>query len=247
MPQRIGLIVTPDNANDRDFWRYCPSRATLHFTRTEFTKLTDCCSDSVDAARDENLVYGTRAFIPIDVAVSVFACTSGSFLRGLHDERRIRRTMDHAGAKIAVTTSGAILDALSALGARAVAVGTPYDQPCTEKLGTFLQEAGFSVVSIDNQPPKPDRAIGISDMTASEVLELAMRVDRQDADVLLLSCAGLGTYDVVEGLERDLGKPVLTSVQATMWAALGAAGVAADGVHQELFKYPWNASPIRLG
>jgi maleate isomerase len=243
MPKRVGLILTPDNANDRDFWNWCPAGATLHFTRNELTALTDCVNDSADAASDQNLERGTRTFLPIEPAVIVFACTSGSFLGGLRDERRIRATMARAGAPVAITTSGSVLDGLSALGARKVAVGTPYDIACTERLGRFLDEAGFSIVSLSNQPPQ--EGVGISDMTPAELRDMALRIDRADADALFISCTALRTFELIEPLERELGKPVITAVQATMWAALGVAGVDPPATQQALFRHRWDASTAR--
>ena len=46
-----------------------------------------------------------------------------------------------------------------------------------------------------------------------------------DADAVLLSGTGLPTVGVLEMLERDLGKPVISSNQASLWRALRMAGV----------------------
>ena len=42
---------------------------------------------------------------------------------------------------------------------------------------------------------------------------------------MLLSGTGLPTAGVLEMLEQDLGKPVISSVQASLWRALRLAGV----------------------
>ena len=51
---------------------------------------------------------------------------------------------------------------------------------------------------------------------------------------MFVSCTNLPTYDVIAPLERELGKPVLTANQVTMWAALRVAGAAAVGPGQRL-------------
>jgi maleate isomerase len=242
---RIGIIFTPDNAADRDFWRWCPPQATLHFTRSSprDPPESDCVAGSAYDASDDLLIAGTKTFVQIRPATVAFACTSGSFVGGLSEEHRIRRTMLDAGAPQAITTSGSVLDALAALGARRVAVGTPYDRPCTAKLGSFLTEAGFEVCSLENQEPR--EGAGLSDMTPAELRELGLRADRPDADVLFISCAALETYDLIGSLEREIGKPVVTSIQATMWAALGASDVSPGPVEQSLFANRWVISPAR--
>ena len=49
-------------------------------------------------------------------------------------------------------------------------------------------------------------------------------------DAVFVSCTNLSTYDVIAPLEAELGRPVLTANQVTMWAALVEAGVGADEV-----------------
>lgn len=239
LPTRIGIIYTPDNANDRDFWRWTPKDATLLFTRSPL----DTFLQKGDVPTDEDLIEEVRTFVTVRPAVVTFACTSGSFRVGLADERRIRAAMERAGAPKALTTSGSVLDALHVLGARKIAVATPYGRPTTERLGNFLTEAGFNVVSLVNSQPKP--GAGLSDMTAEELLELAREANRPDADVLFLSCTALETYPLIAQLERSLKKPVITSAQVTMWAALGAAGVRQTGIDQALFRHAWAVSPAR--
>ena len=63
--------------------------------------------------------------------------------------------MTDAGAKLAQTTSGALLDALHVIGATSVAVGTPYRGNVTEELGAFSRRAGYSVASLIREDPAP--------------------------------------------------------------------------------------------
>jgi maleate cis-trans isomerase len=61
--------------------------------------------------------------------------------------------------------------------------------------------------------------------TSERAYQLARQADTPDADLVLLSGTGLPTLDVLEPLERDLAKPVISSVQAAFWQALRLAGV----------------------
>ena len=62
-------------------------------------------------------------------------------------------------------------------------------------------------------------------VTEDDVEELAERIDSSEAEAIFLSCGDMATLGVVDKLEQRLGKPVVTSVQATFWGALRAAGV----------------------
>ena len=54
-----------------------------------------------------------------------------------------------------------------------------------------------------------------------------MKVNRADADAIVLSCTNWQTMEVIERLEKETGKPVITTTQATVWAALRAVGYTA--------------------
>ena len=61
-------------------------------------------------------------------------------------------------------------------------------------------------------------------------------VDTPDAEAVFISCTNLATYDLIRPLERELGKPVLTAIQVTMWGAFRAAGVRVSFENQALFR-----------
>ena len=55
----------------------------------------------------------------------------------------------------------------------------------------------------------------------------ALKADRREADGVFISCTNLPTAPVIERLEAELGKPVVTSNQSTLWLGLRALGVTA--------------------
>ena len=59
----------------------------------------------------------------------------------------------------------------------------------------------------------------------TDVYRLARDADRPEADALFLSCTNFRTIGVIAALERDLGKPVVSAIQASFWHCLRLAGV----------------------
>jgi len=55
--------------------------------------------------------------------------------------------------------------------------------------------------------------------------ELAVRVAKSKPDCVFISCTNFAAASMIEALEADLGIPVVTSNQASLWAALRAAGL----------------------
>jgi maleate isomerase len=228
----IGIVAPFDLALDREYWRWAPDQVWLYVTRTPFVDQPVGVS-LAEALSDEAVVaQATRDLRIPDPAVTVYACTSGSFVHGLVGEERLRRAMEAAGARRAITTSGALLEALDALGAHRVGVGTPYDAAATAKLADFLAEAGYEVRTTAYLGLTSD----IFRVSNETVRRLATTADDAAADVVFLSCTNLWTFDVLAELEQRLHKPVLSANQVTMWAALRAAGVWPEHVDQHLFQ-----------
>jgi len=65
----------------------------------------------------------------------------------------------------------------------------------------------------------------MSRVSPSDIFAHAKSVDRDDADAILICCTDFGSAGIVEDLEKDLGKPVITSNTASFWGALRRAGV----------------------
>lgn len=228
----IGLVVPFDLALDREYWRWTPEHVSLHFTRTPYVA-TPVSVAMAEAVSDVDAVAaGTRALAAVAPEVTVYACTSGSFVHGLAGEERLCKTMEDAGARRAITTSGALLDALARVGAHRIAIATPYDREVTVRLEAFLGEAGYETTSSSYLGLRGE----IWRVGYDTVVELAEAADDPSADALFLSCTNLRTFDVLPELERRLGKPVLSANQVTMWAALERAGATGPGASQALFR-----------
>jgi maleate isomerase len=166
----------------------------------------------------------------VEPAAVAYGCTSGSFIRGLAGEAALVAGMVEAGAPIAVTTSGAVTAAAHALGVKKMAVVTPYDEAVGAKLRAYLNEAGVEVTAQND--------MGLTGRIWTVPYEVTADLTRQTAraggDAVFLSCTNLRTYDLIASLEQELGVPVITANQVTMWAVLAAAGVAAVGPGQSL-------------
>jgi maleate isomerase len=130
-----------------------------------------------------------------------------------------------------MTTSGALVEALTALAIRRIAVATPYDAATTTRLIEFLEEAGFGTMSCAFLGLKSD----IFRVDPSTVYRLVSAADCGDAEAIFISCTNLRTREVIGALEHELGKVVLSANQVTIWAALKAAGVKVKLPGQHLF------------
>ena len=231
-PQGIGVVVPFDFALDDELWAYLPDGVRLHVTRTPaWEGLID--ADLVAQVSDEVVVREAAASIAVArPSVTVYGCTTGSYMRGMEGELSLRETISKATGSEAVTTSGALLEASEAVGASSLAVATPHDRILAKGLVSFLEEAGLEVPSVAYLAVGQD----ISEVSAATIRVLARRADTADADALFLSCTNLPTLLLISELERELGKPVLAANQVTMWAALRRLDRTNAAIQQALFR-----------
>ena len=227
----IGLIAPFDFVLDREYWEWIPANVSLHVTRTPFLDLHVGIDMAEQVSEAEVLTAAAQALTIANPAVTVFACTSGSFVHGPAGEERCRQAILAGGARRALTTSGALVEALTALGSRRIAVVTPYDTSTTTRLIEFLDEAGFETTSCAFLGLKGD----IFRVNPSTVYRLVKAADSQDAEAIFISCTNLRTREAISVLEHELGKAVLSANQVTIWAALKAVGVKVEVPGQRLF------------
>lgn len=231
LPQRgVGVVAPFDFALDRELWRWVPDEISLFLTRTPFVPVEVSLDMARMVSEQETLRDGVMALHAVRPESYAYACTSGSFVGGAAGERLMCAAMTESTGAPAVTTSGALLDALAEIGARRIAVVTPYTKSVTDSLEDFLGEAGVAVTG---------RAyLGLTReiwrVPYRDVVAMAREAVAGEADALFISCTNLPTYDVIPQLEAELRLPVLSANQVTMWAALRAIGVPAVGPYQAL-------------
>ncbi len=240
----VGVIAPYDFALDRELWRWVPEAINLLLTRTPHHVLPVSVLQAETVSDAPVLTACARTLVETSPDVVAYACTSGSFVRGLAGEAALCRAIEAAGVPRALTTSGALLQAVRALGIRRLAVATPYDAPVTARLSTFLAEAGVQVVS--------GASAGLSQriwaLPYPEVAELwrsaLPRSGAGGADAVFMSCTNVPTIDLVEPLEAELGIPMLSANQVTLWAALAAVGFDLATPGQALAQV---AAPLLVG
>ncbi|MFG0320460.1 MAG: phytanoyl-CoA dioxygenase family protein [Planctomycetota bacterium JB042] len=151
------------------------------------------------------------------------ACTSLAFALG---RDRVREELLSAHADAAVTDMAtAVLAALEHVGARRVALLTPYLDELHRMNLDLLAGEGVEVVSHANLGLATDREI--TAIAPASIRDRALAVDREDADAVVLGCSAFRACapGFLDALEERLGKPVIGSQQAFLWHLLRLAGV----------------------
>ncbi|MBB5538731.1 maleate cis-trans isomerase [Rhizobium giardinii] len=116
----------------------------------------------------------------------------------------------------------AAIAALDQFEARRIAVLTPYTDQVNQFIASSLEAGGTKVTSFASFKILENELM--AKLTPKAIMEAALAMDLHGADALFISCTALRAVDVVEEIERKLGKPVVTAVQALYWHSLRLAG-----------------------
>jgi len=157
------------------------------------------------------------------VNVIGFACTTGSLDGGPGYDRRIIDTIERETGIGATTTSTAVVNALQELRLRRLLLISPYEEWLNAKVIMFLESSSIQVVAAVGFGLPGVREIEA--VTPEEILDAARREDRPEADGVFISCTGFRGLEAAEIVEQALGKPVVTSNQATIWEMLAIVGI----------------------
>lgn len=247
-PRRLGVIVpSADVVVEPNFQRYLPESVVYYVSRSNQKNeqlngntLDLIVNGAFEAA--ESLAHAKPELI-------CFCCTAASFIRGPGWDRELAaRISKSAGGIPATTTSSAMLEALQALNARTIFMITPYPAERYAVEIEFFRAAGIEVKGHDHFVCKMGWEIPA--IRPEQVLEKARR--NRDAiegcDAVFFSCTNLRSMQVAEQVEKEIGVPVVTSNQSTVWLALGRLGVDARTVKAgRLFQVPYPQPQRAIG
>ncbi len=221
---KLGLIVpTTNTVNEAEWNMAAPEGVSIHGARIVLH--TDVTSEAGKAASKKDLRLAINSLSPAGLDAIAYGCTAGSLMTPRHE---LADFMTEVCGLPCVTTGAAIVDALLALDVTSVSVATPYDKSLNDHEAEFLDSQGITVRAIEGLgfgANGPHEYALMHKVPKGDVVALARRVDDPAADGLLISCTDLPTFGIIDELEQALGKPVVTSSQATLWAAMNAAGL----------------------
>src|SRR5262249_36083964 len=223
--KRIGLMVPSTNTTcEADFQMAVPRGITVHGQRLWLTN--EGTGDEIFDRMNAEIESGARYLATAKVDVIVYGCTTGSFFRGPGWDKEMLEVIERVAGVPAVATSPSVVDALRSFAATRRSVATPYPDWNNRKLRAYLEAQGFEVLNVDGEPRAAASGNqGINDHDPESVIEFASRACRPEAEALLCSCTAWRSVEAVAMIEARTGKPVVTSNQSTIWAALRAVGL----------------------
>jgi maleate cis-trans isomerase len=160
-------------------------------------------------------------FADDDIDLVVYGCTAAGLMAGPARDAKMAADLTTVTGKRVVTTASAMAAVLNDVGARNIALVTPYLDAVNEQLLAFLEPSGIHVEVLSSFEAETVDALAA--ITLDEIAARAREIMRPGIDGVFIACSQLPTHAILLDLERELGVPVWSSIRATAWHAMHAA------------------------
>jgi maleate isomerase len=223
--KRVGLIIPSLNVIvEDDLRRELPADVGFHVGRLRLRKTQGRVTQAALLEAGRDAIEQSTLLSDAGMDAIAFNCTGASLSDGPDGARRLRDEITAATSTPSTTTILAVVRALRASALRRIVHVCPFTPEFGADEAAFLRASGFEVVD--------SRGLNFTDarlaarLSPREICDIAIRLDRPDADGLFLACANIRAMEATVELQQTLGKPVVTSNQAVIWDLLDMLGHA---------------------
>lgn len=221
---RVGVIVlASDFTIDREFRQIFVQPEVDYYTARVENSMT--ITPATLAAMESRIPTALKLILPGErLDVVAYGCTSATTVLGEDVvQRRIHEVQPEAKVTTPITAAFA---AFGALGARKIAVLTPYRSDVNKTVREYITAAGFDVPVFGSFNEEQDPVVArIDQPSISNAIEKLLA--RANVDMVFVSCTSVRLAASVTALERQFGLPVTSSNLAMGWHSLRLCGVTA--------------------
>jgi maleate isomerase len=219
----IGLVVLATDQTIEHEWRQMLRLDGVAFYESRIYNSPTITPETL--AKMEGGIAAAAALIKPGIPLDALAygCTSGAMVIG--EERVFALLREAWPDKPCTTPITAALAGLRALGARRIALLTPYIDEINQSMRRYIEARDITVTamgSFNNGNDNEVARISAASLEAA-IIELG---GQNSVDAVFIACTSLRAASLIERAEARLGKPVTSSNHAMAWHALRLAGYA---------------------
>ena len=230
---RIGQIVPSSNvtmeteipAMLRSRETILPERFTFHGSRMRMKTVTPDELAAMDGDSDRCALELSDAAVDIvGYACLVAIMSMGPGYHRRSEARLHGRTVENGHPAPVVTSAGALVDGLSALGAKRVAIVAPYMKPLTQVVVAYIENEGIGVQ--DWLALEISDNLEVAAQDPANLLAHYRKLDVSGIDALVLSaCVQMPSLPSIQKVEDELGLPVVSAAVCTAHQMLKRLGL----------------------
>jgi maleate cis-trans isomerase len=152
-----------------------------------------------------------------------FACTGASYLAGRQREGELFERLSQRLGCTVTSSALAVVDALQALGARNIALVSPYPAPLTTRSIAYWESHGFSVRAVAAVTgDAAGSAHPIYGLGSEAALQATLGLRGQAFDAVVMLGTGMPTLRAILACPRVDGAPVFSCTLALAWRCVRA-------------------------
>lgn len=212
--RHFGVLIPSTNTTVEIECRLLPPAYQAHVGRLKSS------GGSFSPSRNEDIDYQSHLLGTARVELMILAQTSASLFADDYDGVVTKRMSTGAGVP-AITSAQAVGRAVRALGARRIAIVSPYSEPVNARAAHYFKtKHGLDTIALDGFGATDAYAIGT--LGPENARDAFVRLDRPEIEVFVVPGGNFPTMPSIAAWEREFKKPVVTTNQASMWAMLRA-------------------------
>jgi maleate isomerase len=221
---RLGIIVPSVNSVVEAWYpKAVPEGVSVHFARmlmpagTSPERIIE-----MDRTDGVHAIHQLASCRPHAIA---YGCTASSIVQGHAFDAHLREEIRHIAGVPGTSATNSIFEACARLGMQRVTAISPYPAEVDAAEHKFFAEGGIATIA--------GAHLGISDgfclaePEPEAILDLALGAWDPARDGIIIACLNFRSHPIIDALEARIGKPVITSTQATLWHVLRLAGADA--------------------
>jgi len=216
MTRHFGVLIPSTNTTVELESRLLPAAYQAHVGRL----MTSAPGRTFQPSRDEEIDYQSRLLGTARVELVILAQTSASLFADDYDEVTTRRMSAGAGVP-AITSAQAVGRAVRALGARRIAIVSPYSDEVNMRATRYFENKhGLETMALDGFGATDSYAIG--QLSPENARNAFARIDRPEIEVFVVPGGNFPTMTSIAAWEQEFNRPVVTTNQASFWAMMRA-------------------------
>lgn len=224
---RIGQIVPSSNTTMeteipailRAREAIAPEIFTFHSSRMRMKKVSKEELSAMDADSDRCALELSDAAVDVlGYACLVAIMSMGKGYHRVSEERLHARTVENGHPSPVITSAGALVEGLQAIGAKRVSILTPYMKPLTQLVIDYIENEGIEVVDSLSLEIPDNLEVGRQNPLAP--VELTKKLNTNVDAIVASACVQMPSLPSIQLIEDRVGLPVISSSVATTWMML---------------------------
>jgi maleate isomerase len=220
MTHHFGVLIPATNTTvEIEFTHLLPPEWQAHYARV----MTSSESKTpFSPPLDADVEYQSKGLGSARVELIILLQSSASLFADDYDDKTIARITAASGVP-AITSANAVGAAARAVGARHVALVSPYSEEVNARARHYFESKhGLKIAALEGFAAKDSYMIG--KLGPENARNAFARIDRPEIEAFLVPGGNFPTMASIPQWEAEFNKPVITTNQAALWAMMRALG-----------------------